>query len=91
MVPSGIYEDSTRSAVGQAAIIGALLPFVSTETGLLIPGETEGEGEGEEKETKQGKRARYECSGGCGTTMRGPSGRKLICGDCETPYIETGF
>jgi hypothetical protein len=71
----------------------ALLPFVSTEGGFLPPGSGgEGEeGEGEGTETKQGKRARYECSGDCGTTMRGPSGRTLICGDCEAPYRETGF
>jgi hypothetical protein len=70
----------------------ALLPFVSTESGLWVAGQPEaggeeGEGEGE---TKQGKRARYEC-GGCKTTMRGPSGRKLICGSCEVAYQETGF
>jgi hypothetical protein len=70
----------------------ALLPFVSTESGFLVPGGgAGGEEEGEEKETKQGKRARYECSGSCKTTMRGPSGRKLICGDCEACYVETGF
>jgi hypothetical protein len=48
------------------------LPFVSVE---LAPG-----AEGKESWTKQGKRARYECSGECGTTMRGHSGRTLICG-----------
>jgi hypothetical protein len=68
------------------------LPFVSVEILPGAEGEDQEEGEGgEEKETKQGKRARYACSGDCGTTMRGPSGRSLICGDCEKPYIETGF
>ena len=59
------------------------LPFVSVER---VAG-----AEGKQTGSKQGKRARYECSGECGTTMRGPSGRALICGDCEAPYIETGF
>lgn len=71
----------------------AMLPFISIEGSLSLPGGKKGEGEGEAEgtETKQGKRARYECSGECGTTMRGPSGRTLICGDCEAPYVETGF
>jgi hypothetical protein len=86
--PDGAYASAFKELPADA-----LLPFVSTEAGLLVPGaggESE-EGEGEETETKQGKRARYECSGGCKTTMRGPSGRKLICGGCEAPYVETGF
>lgn len=66
------------------------LPFVSVE--LFGDGAGAGPGEGEEEpESKHGKRARYECSGTCGTTMRGPSGRKLICGDCEALYVESGF
>ena len=68
------------------------LPFISIEAVFGADGKDAGGEDGEEdKETKMGKRARYECSGECGTTMRGPSGRTLICGDCEAPYIETGF
>ncbi len=88
-----IKADGAYAGAFKALPPDALLPFVSTEAGLLVPGPGgEGEeGEGEGTETKQGKRARYECSGGCGTTMRGPSGRNLICGNCEAPYVETGF
>jgi hypothetical protein len=39
------------------------------------------------KPSKHGKRAKYAC-GRCATTMRGPSGRRVICGDCEMPYVE---
>ncbi len=84
--PGGAYERVFKDLPAEA-----VLPLRSLEGAVLLgePGsETE---EGEEKETKQGKRARYECTGECRTTMRGPSGRKLICGDCEAMYKETGF
>ena len=64
------------------------LPLVSAE---FAPREGGGEDEEEEeKPTKQGKRAKYLCDG-CSTTMRGPSGRRVICGDCEQEYVEVGF
>lgn len=47
-------------------------------------------GKSGKKDNKQGKRARYECDECC-TIMRGPSGRKLVCGDCGCAYTETGF
>ena len=85
-----IKSDGTFAAAFNELSEDVRLPFVSVE--LAPEGEGKnGELEGEENETKQGKRARYECSGECGTTMRGPSGRTLICGDCQAPYVETGF
>jgi hypothetical protein len=37
------------------------------------------------RSTMHGKRQRYECPT-CLTTMRGPAGRSVICGDCNVPY-----
>jgi hypothetical protein len=70
------------------------LPFVSTvreREGHNGKGADNNQPEkGDDKGTKQGKRAKYLCSG-CQTTMRGPSGRNVVCGDCDQPYEEMGF
>lgn len=61
-----------------------LLPFVAENNVTTEPNSQETE---QKKETKKGKRFKYACPK-CATTMRGPTGRKLICGDCEVPYAE---
>lgn len=43
---------------------------------------------GPQEESKSDKKAKYNCTGGCGTVMSGPSGKNLVCGDCKMPYTE---
>lgn len=84
IVPDGAYD---RAFVAMPAAV--LLPFVA------LDGAPEPEADGSapvadgatKKPSKQGKRTKYAC-GRCATTMRGPNGRRLICGDCEMPYVE---
>lgn len=77
IAPDGAFAKAFRELPKEL-----LLPFVSNEE-EPVEGKVK-------KPSLQGKRARYECMG-CDTTMRGPSGRTLICGDCDEPYTETGF
>lgn len=65
-----------------------LLPFVSAlQEAATCNDESESKSnEAKTPESKSGKRCKYLCRQ-CETTMRGPYGRKLICGDCGMPYV----
>jgi hypothetical protein len=56
-----------------------LLPFAATGTTHASP----------KAPTKQGKRYRYECPA-CETTLRGPTGKSILCVDCDVLYVEEG-
>ena len=90
---SRIHVDNSIAPDGAFAKAFAELPPALRVPFTSVEGAGDGaeDGEGEEKESKQGKRAKYVCGGTCGTTMRGPSGRRVICGDCEEEYVEVGF
>lgn len=92
-VSHAIIEGGRFARAYESLPAWVVLPFKSTEAGAcIVPEVPEGEveeGPVELVATKTGLRARYLCPG-CATTMRGPFGRKLICGDCGVEYIETG-
>jgi len=84
IVPNGPYARAY-----DALPKSILLPFVAAIAGVATSGEDEsGEDStaGKKPPTKAGKRFKYACPK-CATTMRGPAGRKLICGDCEVAYV----
>ena len=56
-----------------------LLPFAATGTTHAPP----------KAPTKQGKRYRYKCPA-CETTLRGPTGKNILCVECGVLYLEEG-
>jgi len=85
IVPNGPYARAY-----DALPKSILLPFVAAIAGVATSNEDGANEDGaaeKKRPTKAGKRFKYACPK-CATTMRGPAGRKLICGDCEIAYIE---
>lgn len=80
-VTHDIEDDGAFDRAYRAMPRDLLLPFITARPKVLA---------WDKKTTLQGKRVRYECPG-CGNIVRGKTGMRLRCVDCDLDFGETGF